>query len=127
MALESINPEDINTPLTYSHVVVATGTRLVFVAGQVAEDKEGNIVGHGDMTAQAHQVFANIGHALTAAGARPAQVTKLTIYVANYKREHLAQIEQGRVALFGDHKPTDTLVGTGLLRHRILPLSLQGD
>jgi hypothetical protein len=54
-------------------------------------------------------------------------VTKLTIYVANYKREHLAQIEQGRVALFGDHKPTDTLVGTGLLRHRILPLSLQGD
>jgi len=115
MALESINPEDIDTPLTYSHVVVATGTRLVFVAGQVAEDKEGNIVGHGDMTAQAHQVFTNIGHALAAAGARPDQVTKLTIFVANYKREHLAHIEQGRAALFGDHKPTDTLVGVAAL------------
>lgn len=49
------------------------------------------------------------------AGARPDQVTKLTIFVANYKREHLANIEQGRVALFGDHKPTDTLVGVAAL------------
>jgi enamine deaminase RidA (YjgF/YER057c/UK114 family) len=115
MALESINPEDIDAPLTYSHVVVATGTRMVFVAGQVAEDKEGSIVGHGDMTAQAHQVFTNIGQALSAAGARPGQVTKLTIFVANYKREHLAQIKQGRAALFGDHKPADTLVGVAAL------------
>ena len=115
MALESINPDDVVKPLTYSHVVIATGTRMVFVAGQVAENKEGDIVGHGDMTAQAHQVFANIGHALAAAGARPDQVTKLTIFVASYKREHLAHIEQGRVALFGDHKPTDTLVGVAAL------------
>jgi enamine deaminase RidA (YjgF/YER057c/UK114 family) len=115
MALESMNPKEIDTPQTYSHVVVATGTRIVFIAGQVAEDNAGNIVGHGDMTAQAHQVFANIGYALRAAGALPDQVTKLTIFVANYKREHLACIEQGRVALFGDHKPTDTLVGVAAL------------
>jgi enamine deaminase RidA (YjgF/YER057c/UK114 family) len=95
MALECINPDDISAPLTYSHVVVATGSRLVFVAGQVAEDSEGNLVGSGDMTAQAHQVFANIGRALAAAGARPEQVTKLTIFVANYRREHLAMIEEG--------------------------------
>ncbi|MEV0614622.1 RidA family protein [Nonomuraea sp. NPDC050404] len=115
MALESINPEEIEPPVTYSHVIIATGTRMVFIAGQVAEDKQGNIIGHGDMTAQAHQVFTNIGHALAAAGARPDQVTKLTIFVAGYRREHLAQIEQGRVALFGDHKPTDTLVGVAAL------------
>ncbi len=115
MAVECINPEEIDTPPTYSHVVVATGTRMVFVAGQVAENKEGDIVGHGDMSAQAHQVFANIGHALAAAGARPDQVAKLTIFVANYEREHLALIEQGRVALFGDHKPADTLVGVAAL------------
>ncbi|MEV0168995.1 RidA family protein [Nonomuraea fuscirosea] len=88
---------------------------MVFVAGQVAEDKDGNIVGHGDMTAQAHQRFSNIGHTLAAAGSRPDQVTKLTIFVADYKREHLALIEQGRAALFGDHKPTDTLVGVAAL------------
>ena len=67
------------------------------------------------MAAQARQVFANIGRALAAAGARPEQVTKLGIFVANYRGEHLAQIEEGRVALFGDHKPTDTLVGVAAL------------
>lgn len=115
MSLECINPEAIDTPQTYSHVVIATGGRLVFIAGQVAEDREGNLVGPGDMAAQARQVFTNIGHALAAAGARPDQVTKLTIFVANYRREHLALIEEGRVALFGDHKPTDTLVGVAAL------------
>ncbi|MBA8876623.1 RidA family protein [Phyllobacterium myrsinacearum] len=117
MALQCINPDGITTPETYSHVIIATGTRLVFIAGQVAEDSEGRLVGPGDMTAQSHQVFANIGRALAAAGARPEQVTKLTIFVANYRREHLDMIEQGRVALFGDHKPTDTLVGVAALSH----------
>jgi hypothetical protein len=40
---------------------------------------------------------------------------KLTIFVANCRREHLAMIEEGRIALFGDHKPTDTLVGVAAL------------
>ncbi len=115
MTLECINPDPLDTPQTYSHVVVATGSRLVFIAGQVAEDGSGTLVGAGDMAAQAHQVFRNIGHALTAAGARPDQVTKLTIFVAGYRREHLPLIEDGRVALFGDHKPADTLVGVAAL------------
>jgi enamine deaminase RidA (YjgF/YER057c/UK114 family) len=67
------------------------------------------------MTVQARQVFANIGRALAAAGARPHQVRKLTIFVANYRREHLAMIEEGRISLLGDHKPTDTLVGVAAL------------
>jgi enamine deaminase RidA (YjgF/YER057c/UK114 family) len=115
MTLKCINPDDIPTPITYSHVVVATGTRLVFVAGQVAEDSQGNLIGPGDMTVQARQVFANIGRALAAAGAQPRQVTKLTIFVANYRHEHLAMIEEGRIALFGNHKPTDTLIGVAAL------------
>jgi enamine deaminase RidA (YjgF/YER057c/UK114 family) len=117
MPLQCINPPDIPTPQTYSHVVVATGSRMIFIAGQVAEDVQGNLIGGDDMTAQAHQVFANIGRALDAAGARPGQVTKLTIFVANYRREHLAMIEQGRVSLFGDHKPADKLVGVAALSH----------
>ncbi|WP_448951661.1 RidA family protein [Labrys neptuniae] len=117
MPLQCINPNGISTPQTYSHVIVAKGSRLVFIAGQVAEDGAGNLVGAGDMVAQAKQVFANIGLALTAAGARPDQVTKLTIFVANYQRDHLPQIEEGRVSLFGAHKPTDTLVGVARLSH----------
>ena len=115
MALSCINPEDLPTPLTYSHVVVATGTRLVFISGQEPEDKQGNLVGAGDLAIQARQVFANLGRALAASGARPDQVTKITIYVVNHKREYLPIIEDARVALFGEHKPADALVGIATL------------
>ena len=115
MTLECINPGNLPTPLTYTHVIVATGTRLVFVAGQVAEDGQGNLVGPGDLAVQARQAFANVGRALAAGGARPEQVTKITIFVAGYRREHLPAIEEGRVALFGDHKPADALVGVEAL------------
>lgn len=115
MALECINPADLPTPSTYTHVVVATGSRWVFIAGQEPEDQEGSVVGHGDLAAQARQVFANLGRALAAAGASPEQVAKITIYVVAHRPEYLPIIEQGRVALFGDHKPADTLVGVETL------------
>jgi enamine deaminase RidA (YjgF/YER057c/UK114 family) len=115
MTLELINPEDLPTPPTYTHVVVATGSRLVFVAGQEPEDEQGNLVGPGDLAVQARQVFGNLGRALAAAGARPEQVAKITIFVVDYRRELLQAIEEGQVALFGDHKPADTLVGVEAL------------
>jgi enamine deaminase RidA (YjgF/YER057c/UK114 family) len=115
MTLELINPPDLLTPQAYTHVVVATGSRFLFVAGQVAEDSEGDLVGAGNMAVQARQAFSNVGRALAAAGARPDQVTKITIFVADYRREHLADIEAGRVALFGSHKPADTLLGVAAL------------
>jgi enamine deaminase RidA (YjgF/YER057c/UK114 family) len=77
MTIECINPEDLPVPLTYTQVVVATGTRLVFVAGQEPEDREGDLVGPGNLALQAHQVFANLGRALVAGGARPAYRQKL--------------------------------------------------
>ena len=97
MALELINPKDLPAPATYTHIVVATGSKLVFIAGQV---------------------FGNLGRALAAAGARPEQVAKITIFVVGYRRECLPAIEEGRVALFGDHRPVDTLVGVETLSHR---------
>jgi enamine deaminase RidA (YjgF/YER057c/UK114 family) len=51
MTLEPINPEDLPTPPTYTHVIVATGSRIVFVAGQEPEDGQGNLVGPGDLAA----------------------------------------------------------------------------
>jgi enamine deaminase RidA (YjgF/YER057c/UK114 family) len=117
VALERINPEGLATPETYTHVIVASGTRLVFVAGQVAEDAEGNLVGPGDLAVQARQAFANVGRALAAAGARPEQVAKITIFVVDYRHEYLSAIEAGRVALFDDHKPADALIGVKTLAH----------
>jgi enamine deaminase RidA (YjgF/YER057c/UK114 family) len=116
MALECINPKDLPTPQTYSQVVVATGSKLVFISGQEPEDIDGALVGDGDLAAQARQVFGNLGRALTAAGARPEHVTRITIYVVNYKRDEcLPIIEKARKALFGGHKPADVVLGVATL------------
>jgi len=116
MTLECINPVDLPTPATYTQVVVARGSKLIFVSGQEPEDIHGNLVGHGDLAAQASQVFGNLGSALAAAGARPEHVSKITIYVVNYQRDEcLPIIEKARVALFGEHKPADVVVGIATL------------
>jgi len=115
MTLELINPESLPTPASYTQVIVATGRRLVFVAGQVADDSQGSLVGPGDLAAQARQAFANVGRCLAAAGAEPEQVPKIMIYVVQHRPEYLPDISAARVALFGDHKPADTLVGVETL------------
>jgi enamine deaminase RidA (YjgF/YER057c/UK114 family) len=115
MTLELINPAALPTPESYTQVVAATGSRLVFVAGQVADDARGNLVAPGDMAAQARQAFANLGRCLAAAGARPEQVARITIYVVHHRPEYLPEISRARIAVFGDHKPADTIVGVETL------------
>jgi enamine deaminase RidA (YjgF/YER057c/UK114 family) len=115
MTIERINPSGLARPASYTQVVVATGTRLVFVAGQVADDAEGNLVGAGDLAAQARQAFDNVGRALAGAAARPDQVARITIYVVGHRPEHLRAISEARIEVFGDHLPADTLVGVETL------------
>jgi enamine deaminase RidA (YjgF/YER057c/UK114 family) len=115
MSIEVINPETLSTPASYAQVIVASGSRLVFVAGQVADDANGNLVGPGDLAAQARQAFANVGRALAAARARPDQVIRITIYVVHHRPDYLTVISEARIAVFGHHKPTDTLVGVETL------------
>jgi enamine deaminase RidA (YjgF/YER057c/UK114 family) len=115
MPLEIVQPEGLDTPQTYSHVITTTSDKLVFVAGQMSDDPEGNLVAPDDLAAQARQVFANLGRALSAAGARPNQVARIGIYVVGHRREYVPIIEDARVALFGKHKPTDTLIGVEAL------------
>lgn len=116
MPLECINPHDLPIPEMYSQVVVATGSKLVFVSGQQPEDIHGKLVGHGDFAAQARLAFGNLGRALAAAGARPEEVCKITIYIVDYKRdEHVPIIEQAQIELFGDHKPANVVVGIAVM------------
>jgi enamine deaminase RidA (YjgF/YER057c/UK114 family) len=115
MTLELINPDELPTPQSYTQVVAATGGRLVFVAGQVADDADGNLVAPGDLAGQARCAFANVGRALAAAGARADQVARITIYVVHHRPEFLADISVARTAVFGAHKPADTLVGVETL------------
>ena len=116
MALECINPPDLPVPSTYSQVVIATGTKMIFIAGQEPEGLDGKLVGAGDLNVQARQVFTNLGRALKAAGAKPTDVTKISIYIVNYDRDTcLPIIEAARVELFGEHKPADTILGVATL------------
>jgi enamine deaminase RidA (YjgF/YER057c/UK114 family) len=116
MALELINPDGLPVPESYTHAVVATGTKTVYVAGQVSEDAEGNLVAPGDFAAQARQAFANVRLVLAAAGARPDQVARITIYVVGHRPALLPDIAAARIAVFGDeHKPADTILGVETL------------
>src|SRR5260370_26478655 len=101
MGLERVNPAGLFKPAAYTQVVVARGRRMVFIAGQVSIDAEGKLVSAGDFAGQVRQVFANLRTALEGVGATPADVTKITIYVVNYKPELRALLGEARTAVFG--------------------------
>jgi enamine deaminase RidA (YjgF/YER057c/UK114 family) len=76
------NPDALAKPTAgYSQVAEVTGGKTVYIAGQVALDKSGNLVGKGDLRAQAQQVFANLKAAVEAAGGDAGNLVKLNIYV----------------------------------------------
>jgi len=77
------NPTEVHKPFGYSHVGEVTGGKLVYIAGQVALDAAGNLVGKDDVAAQVRQVFANLNAALAAAGASFQDVIKLNYYCAD--------------------------------------------
>jgi enamine deaminase RidA (YjgF/YER057c/UK114 family) len=78
-----INPEAMHHPTGYTHVVEVTAGRPVYIAGQVALDRSGAIVGPGDIRTQARQVFDNLQAGLQAVGAGFEQVVKLTYYLVD--------------------------------------------
>jgi hypothetical protein len=81
--IESVLPEGYRPNSIYSHVVIADGQRLVFIAGQVPTNTAGELVGEGDMGAQAEQVYENLAKCLAAAGATFRDVVRLDTYVVN--------------------------------------------
>jgi enamine deaminase RidA (YjgF/YER057c/UK114 family) len=100
----------------FSQVVVASGTRTIYTAGQVSIDERGALVGADDLAAQTEQAMRNVGLALAAAGASYADVVKITTYVVNYKPEHRAIIGKARAPFFANGTPpASTLVGVAAL------------
>jgi enamine deaminase RidA (YjgF/YER057c/UK114 family) len=96
----------------FSQVVVASGTRTIYTAGQVSIDEHGALVGAGDLAAQTAQAMRNVGLALAAADASYADIVKITTYVVNYKPEHRAVIGTARAPFFaGGAPPASALVG----------------
>jgi len=114
------NPPDLSTPTGYTHVVEVTGpAKTVYIAGQIAFDKDGKVVGAGDMKAQAEQVFKNLQAALTAAGAKFSDVVKMNSYITDMSK--VQAVRDVRARYFSDTTPASTFVQVaGLVRPELL-------
>jgi enamine deaminase RidA (YjgF/YER057c/UK114 family) len=77
----------------------------VYVSGQVALDGDGNLVGAGDLRAQAGQAFENLSHALRIAGATPGEVARLTVYVVNLTPAAWASVREIGAQYFPQRNP----------------------
>ena len=84
MGIEKINPSGLTEPLGYSHVVVATGTTRIYVAGQTGVGTDGVVVGP-DIASQAAQAFRNVTTALASAGATWDDVVKTNILIVKFE------------------------------------------
>ena len=90
----------------YNHVVVVEDARkLVFVSGQGALDENLNVIGAGDVEAQAYATLANVRRGLEAAGASPADVVKMVTYVTDITDKQPA-VRQARLAFFDGSPPS---------------------
>ena len=95
MPVELFNPDGLPKPEVYRQVAIATGSRTVYLAGQVARTAEGEPVGPGDLAAQAEQAYLNVATALASVGGSFDDVAKLTLYVVDWSADKMAALGEG--------------------------------
>jgi enamine deaminase RidA (YjgF/YER057c/UK114 family) len=95
MVIELCNPEGLPKPEPYRQVAVATGSRTVYLAGQVARTATGERVGAGDLAAQVEQAYVNVATALSAVGGSFDDVAKLTLYIVDWSGDKMAALGEG--------------------------------
>ena len=122
MKRETLTPSTLSAARGYAHVAIIPAGRQVHVSGRVAFNQAGDVVGVGDLAAQAEQVYQNLGHALAAAGASFADVFKIVTYVVDITPDKVATIRGARARLFSrEPYPASTMVGvTGLVHPDLL-------
>jgi len=119
MPIELLNPDGLPKPDVYRQVAIATGTRTVYIAGQVARTADGEPVGPGDLAAQVEQALRNVATAVEAAGGTFDDIAKLTIYVVDWTPDKMGPFGEGAmraaVALGVDPVRPITLLGVSAL------------
>ncbi|MFI6009945.1 RidA family protein [Streptomyces sp. NPDC051243] len=119
MAITLVNPTGLPEIDAYRQVSVASGSKIVFMAGQVAWDADGVTVGEGDLAAQVEQCYVNVATALAGAGASFDDVAKLTVYVVDWTPDKMPRLMDGisRAAqrLGITAAPPATLIGVAAL------------
>ncbi|MGW0420630.1 RidA family protein [Streptomyces sp. NPDC003015] len=96
MSAERINPPELSPPTGFSHAVVATGSRVVFLAGQTALDTDGKVVGDS-LPEQFEKALANLLTALAAAGGTPSDLARVTVYATDIAAYRAHARELGRI------------------------------
>lgn len=116
MIREHLNPDTLAPPPGYSQVVKVTDGTTIYLAGQVAWDRDRNIVGENDFEAQTRQVFHNVAEALAAVGAGFGDLVKIGIYVVDHDMEKMAIVRRVRDEIMdGITPPASTLLGVEAL------------
>ena len=116
MPTQFLNPPGLSPTNGWTQVVTSTGGKTIHVSGQVSVDERGQIVGKGDLQAQAEQTFANLEVALMAAGAAFRDVVKMNLYVVNLKPEQVPMLREVRARYINpESPPASTLVGVSAL------------
>ena len=95
MAIALANPEGLPKVDIYRQVSVASGSKLVFIAGQVAWAADGSTVGKGDLAAQVEQCYLNVATALAEAGGSFDDVAKLTVYLVDWTPDKMPPLLEG--------------------------------
>jgi len=104
MAIEKINPPELAEPAGYAHVVVASGTRRVYIAGQTGVGTDGVVVG-SDLASQTAQALRNVGTALSAGGATWDDVVKMNVLIVGYEPSMAEGLFGGIGEVFGENMP----------------------
>jgi enamine deaminase RidA (YjgF/YER057c/UK114 family) len=102
-SIRRLNPPELGTPPGYSQVVDVRAGRLIFIAGQTALNRDGELVGKDDFAAQAAQVFRNLGAALAAVGCTAGNLIKLTVFLRDM--DNLATYRDARNRFFATTTP----------------------
>lgn len=118
MPVTRINPPSLFDALRYgfSHASLQEGGRTLHLAGQVAWDKEGTIIGAGDLAAQTRQALVNLKTVLDAAGATVADLVRVRTYVVDHNPDKLGPVLDEMTAFYGDVvPPPNTFIGVQAL------------
>jgi enamine deaminase RidA (YjgF/YER057c/UK114 family) len=102
-SIKRLNPPELGTPPGYSQIVEVSASRIIFIAGQTALDRDGRLVGNNDFAKQAAQVFCNLAIALTASGCTAAHLVKLTVFLTDMN--NLASYREARNRFFASVTP----------------------
>jgi enamine deaminase RidA (YjgF/YER057c/UK114 family) len=123
----NVNPKELYDPRFFTHAVAVEGdARLVHVSGQVSYDRDGIVVGEGDMRAQCEQVFKSLTHSLRGAGATWADVIKVNGYMVGMNSEAVMVYREVRSRhLSRAQMPASTLVGVHRLVHEDLLIEVE--